>query len=174
MTNPPTDEAPRKQTTPSVVRPLQRRDNPDTIMDQVRSKPPVRQAARIWVPKFLASYRLHGNISAAARAAGIERTHIYTRMAKSPKFKAAIEDAFAESTEVLEAAAFERATKDKSDAVLMFLLKARRPTTYKDIVRTEHALPPDSATPMTFTLKIGRDDADAPLSADNGRPTEAS
>ena len=176
MSEIPRDDPPVGQegTRPPIVRAI-RRDNPDAfdaVVDQAtrtQTMPTVRPSARVWVPKFLAAYRMHGNISAAARQAGVARQKVYERIARSEKFKAAIDDAFAESTEVLEAAAFSRATKDKSDAVLMFLLKARRPQTYKDIMRTEHTVPPESA-PMTFTLKIGREDADAPLTADNGRP----
>jgi hypothetical protein len=103
---------------------------------------------------FLEHFREHGNITAACRAVGITRRGtVYDWQEKSDDFAAAFREAEIEATETLEAEARRRAvggvvnetpvirngeviytiTETKySDTLLIFLLKARAPTKYRD------------------------------------------
>ena len=115
-------------------------------------KPP-KQPAHVWRPAFLDQLRQHGNISEAARQAGIDRKTAYNSKAKAPEFAEAWEEAVAESTDTLEAEARRRAVEGVeepvyyrgavvghitkySDGLLMFLLKGKRPDEFRDTAIT--------------------------------------
>ena len=67
----------------------------------------------------------------SASAAGIDRTSAYRRANRQPAFAAAWEDAWQDSIDDLEGEARRRAL-EKSDALLMFQLRAYRPERYRE------------------------------------------
>jgi len=98
---------------------------------------------------FLEALADAGNISMAARAAGLSRSHAYALKASDAGFAAAFADALETATDRMEAEARRRAidgveaphfhqgkvtgsVTKYSDALLMFLLKAHRPERYRD------------------------------------------
>jgi Helix-turn-helix domain len=101
--------------------------------------------------RFLDAYASTGNLSAAARLAGVNRTTVYQWEEHDETFAAAFREAGIQATEALEREAWRRA-KDGipepvfqhgklvgtiqrySDQLLMFLLKARAPERYRDRV----------------------------------------
>lgn len=95
-----------------------------------------------------------GTILGACKVVGVGRTTVYEWRANDPGFAAKMEVVETEITEILENHAMQRATEgvrrsvffqgqavgtenEYSDALLMFLLKARAPDKYKDRVRHE-------------------------------------
>lgn len=84
-----------------------------------------------WVPKFLKSLASSGNVSTAAKAAGITRQAAYKQYATDADFAAAWEEAIDEAADMLEAVAYERAKEGGSDRLLIFLLQAARPHKYR-------------------------------------------
>ncbi len=117
-----------------------------------------RQAAnhaRDWMPAFLDAFRDLGTVTAACEAAGVARRTVYDARHADEDFALAWADVETESTESMELEARRRAVKgtDKpvfqggievgrireySDTLLIFMLKARRPETYRDNVKIEH------------------------------------
>ena len=96
---------------------------------------------------FLTALRETGNVSAAARRAGTNRSVCYGWRRRDSGFAAAWEDALEEAADRLEMEAFRRAVDGVeeerffggqvigevtrySDSLLMFLLRARRPAIY--------------------------------------------
>lgn len=105
--------------------------------------------------KFLAEYRELGNVSYAAKAAGIARRSHYEWLKEDAEYKAAFEDAADEAADVLEAEARRRAVdgheepvfgslgagagsgvvgaiRKYSDTLLIFLLKGSRPEKFAE------------------------------------------
>ena len=80
---------------------------------------------------FLAAYAQTGNISAAALAAGTHRSNHYLWLQKDPVYAAEFSNSHEEAVERLESEARRRAVAG-SDILLMFLLKAARPSVYRD------------------------------------------
>ena len=97
-----------------------------------------KKASRRWTAAFLASLRQQGNVSAAARVAGISRSVVHEARAADPGFAAAWTDAIEEGADTLEAEARRRAFAG-SDTLLIFLLKAARPQKYRENVKHVHA-----------------------------------
>jgi len=79
-----------------------------------------------------------GNVSAAARAAEIERRTHYRWLHSDPEYADAVEIAMEEAVDVLEAVARQRAIHG-SDTLLIFLLKGHRPEKYRDRYEVKHA-----------------------------------
>lgn len=102
-----------------------------------------RGRKRQWHKAFLDAFRQIGVVAPAASAAGVSRHSVRLATIRDPKFAKAYAEALEESTERLEAVAFARASRAQSpsDLLLMFLLKARRPATYRDNYRLEHTGP---------------------------------
>lgn len=88
-----------------------------------------------WREQFLSAYAKHGVVTRACLAAHVSRAVLYLALREEPAFAAAYEEAFEASTDELEVEAIRRA-KEKSDTVMSFLLKARRPLVYRE--RVEH------------------------------------
>jgi Bacteriophage Sf6, terminase small subunit-like len=86
---------------------------------------------------FLGALTEGASVTAACNRAVITRRTVYNWWEADPEFAAAWDDAIEAGTDALEDEALRRA-KDKSDTLLIFLLKARRPEKYKDRVSTEH------------------------------------
>jgi len=111
---------------------------------------------------FLAHLAKHGNVTAAAVAAGMPRMRVYNLREKDPEFKACWEDAVEKATDLLILELQRRAWKgtrkpvfhkgvvvghirEYSDVLGMFLVKAKRPE-YADYRerRTETTVNPQS------------------------------
>lgn len=97
--------------------------------------------------RFLATLRESGNVSQAARAAGISRRCAYDHKNADEDFAAEWEEAEESASDDLERIAWERAAgwKDEasgkyvySDRMLELLLKARRPDKFKERAAHEH------------------------------------
>ncbi|HEX2243368.1 MAG TPA: IS630 transposase-related protein [Gammaproteobacteria bacterium] len=86
--------------------------------------------------KFLSVLAGGGSVTLAARAIGIARKNVYAWRNKDEQFKADWNDAVEQGTDRLEDAALERAVKEKSDTMIIFLLKSRRNEKYAE--RQEH------------------------------------
>ena len=103
---------------------------------------------------FLAHLAESGNVSASAKAAGVNRQYAYERRAADPEFAKDWDVALETATDALEAEARRRAmgweeeqlddTGDSyrvchkhSDTLLIFLLKAHRPSKFRDNVKME-------------------------------------
>ena len=69
--------------------------------------------------------------------AKVSKANVYDERQRNEDFALAWADVEERSTELLETEAVRRATKG-SDVLLIFLLKSRRPTTYRDNVKVEH------------------------------------
>lgn len=97
--------------------------------------------------KFLKKLALTANVSASARAAGISTSALYDHRARHPAFAKAWDDAIGAALDELEQAVIDRAkdgvekpvfyggnqigtVRSYSDALAMFLLRARRPEVY--------------------------------------------
>lgn len=82
-----------------------------------------------WQARFVAALEKSPNISAAARAAGINRTYAYAHREENADFAAAWDAAIQKAVDELEAAAFRRG-KARSDTLAIFLLKSHRAEVY--------------------------------------------
>jgi hypothetical protein len=108
-----------------------------------------------WRETFLSRLRKSPNISAAAKAAGYSRGHVYRVRNDDDEFAQAWDDAIAASLDVAEGELYRRAVRgvvkhiyyqDKqidtvreySDTLLIFLLKSHKPEVYRETVRNEH------------------------------------
>ena len=87
--------------------------------------------------RFLEKLRDCGNVRLSCEAAGVARVTAYTWRKKWSTFRDAWEQALEDACDTLEGVAWERA-KETSDRLLMFLLKAHRPSKYKDRTTIEH------------------------------------
>ena len=111
-------------------------------MPSIRWTAPRRRA-------FLRKLAETGNVSEAARASKVSRSHAYALKVTDAEFAAEWADALESATDVLEAEARHRAVdgveqphfhqgqvtgsvRKYSDSLLMFLLKAHRPEKYRD------------------------------------------
>ena len=90
-----------------------------------------------WRPKFIEVLSNSANVRAACRAAGIDRTTAYRHRARNAAFAEEWDSALKEAGEILEAVAWQRA-KEKSDLLLIFLLKALMPEKYRETSVLQH------------------------------------
>jgi len=93
-----------------------------------------------WRPKFLEVLSNSANVRAACQAAGVNRRTAYRHRERNPGFAAEWEEALQEAAEVLEAVAWQRA-KEKSDLLLIFLLKSLKPDQYRETQVHQHTGP---------------------------------
>lgn len=82
---------------------------------------------------FLTEFAKRGNISRAAKAATVGRQTVYDWLERDGAFRALFASAEQESIDSLEDEAHRRAI-DGSDTLLIFLLKASRPSKYRERV----------------------------------------
>ncbi len=73
----------------------------------------------------------------ACQAAGVSRAHVYQLRKVNPEFAAAWDTALEDAVERLEFAVRQRALTT-SDTLAIFLLKAHRPTMYRERVENVH------------------------------------
>jgi hypothetical protein len=98
-----------------------------------------RARIRQWHAKFLQALAKTPSVSIAAKAAGVARRTVYNARDADPEFAAKWDDALNQSVDVLEHEVYQRAIE--GDAQLaMFLLKAHRPSIYRDTQRHEVGL----------------------------------
>ena len=81
--------------------------------------------------RFFDGFRKAGTVTGACKAAGISRSIAYEWRDKDPAFAEEWQTVEDESTDALEKEAYRRA-KNGSDTLLIFLLKGRKPETYRD------------------------------------------
>jgi hypothetical protein len=103
---------------------------------------------------FLAAFRTTASVTKAAEAAGIDR-QLHYRWLLEPAYQKAFESARAEAAQLLEDEAVRRAhegvlqpvfykgkpcgaTREYSDQLLMFLLRALQPQRFRDNATVEH------------------------------------
>lgn len=86
---------------------------------------------------FLEELATGNSITAASQLAGFARTAAFKWRNEDEAFAADWEDAVEAGTDTLEDIAVARA-KDKSDLLLIFMLKGRRPEKFKDRAEVEH------------------------------------
>lgn len=91
-----------------------------------------------WQRRFLEAFAETGMVSQACRIAGINRSTAYRARQRNESFALAWADVEERTTEELEQVARQRAV-DGSDTLMIFLLKARRPETYRENVKIEHS-----------------------------------
>jgi hypothetical protein len=82
---------------------------------------------------FLNAIREGRSAHAAAKIAGTSRSVVYTWREEDTDFARAWHEAYEEATDDLEDVALVRA-RERSDTLLIFNLKARRPLKYRDSV----------------------------------------
>jgi hypothetical protein len=92
---------------------------------------------------FLAHIAAGGTVTAAARSIAMSRRNAYFVRDADPEFAAAWDDAWEEGTERLEQVAIERGM-EKSDVLLIFMLKGRKPDTYRDNASVKLSGDPDA------------------------------
>lgn len=105
---------------------------------------------------FLQAFKVNGNVSEAARVAGIRRETVYRWLDSNAEFKAAFDEAEQEAVDQVERVAHELATGVHakpvvsagklvthepiySERMIELILKARRPDRYKDKREVEHS-----------------------------------
>ena len=89
--------------------------------------------------RFLERYRNSGNIRASCDAAGVPRRTIYYWRNKFVTFAREMDEAKEDAVDALDLEAWRRAIKENSDRLLMFLLKAHKPSVYNPATRLEHS-----------------------------------
>jgi hypothetical protein len=92
-----------------------------------------------WREQFLRALARSPSVTMACKAAGIPRRTAYAHKEKDADFAAAWDDALNQSLDALEHEVYQRALTDDAQ-LAMFLLKAHRPSIYRDNQRIEHAL----------------------------------
>lgn len=140
-----------------------------------------RGRKRDWAKAFFEAFRLIGVVGPAAAHAGVSRWAVRKRCVRDAEFAERFNEAVEESTDRMEAVAIGRATqaKDPSDTLLIFMLKARRPTVYRDNYRIEHASEDGrSVSPMPTSAVIllpqdGFDQAAAKFTDSNATPDDS-
>lgn len=125
-----------------------------------------------WKPDFLASLAENGNITLAAREAGVSRQAAYNAKEADESFAAAWVEAEEIAADLLEEEARKRAVdgtpepvyykgqmvgavRRYSDNLLMFLLRARRPERFRDRSEVKHS--GGVGVTLTELLKLSRD-----------------
>jgi hypothetical protein len=137
---------------------------------QVKAKVPsiaVRKAC------FLEVLRATANVSRAAREAGLSSSTVYEHRARHPAFAAAWDAAVAEALDELESALIDRArdgvekpvfyrgeqvgaVRTYSDALGMFLLRAKRPEIYARLANDAPALLPEAMSQDEARAEVER------------------
>jgi transposase-like protein len=138
-----------------------------------RKKPARRPSMAVRKACFLDGLRRTANVSRAAREAGLCSSTVYEHRAKYPAFAAAWDAAVAEALDELEDVLIERAkhgtekpvyfrgeqvgtVRSYSDALGMFLLKARRPEVYARLQVTVAPVDADEMTDEEARAELNR------------------
>lgn len=127
-----------------------------------------------WTQRFLDELRTTRMVTAACHSAGVGRSTVYERRGSDPAFAERWAEIDLEITDALEREAFRRAAigtergvyyqgeevareREFSDTLLIFLLKARKPKTYRENVRLEHT--GEDGGPVVIDVLGGKDPA---------------
>ena len=78
-----------------------------------------------------------GNVRASCSAAGISRSAAYVWRNRFKTFAKEWDEAKDDAVDALDLEAWKRATEGASDRLLMFLLKAHKPSVYNPVTRSE-------------------------------------
>ncbi len=102
--------------------------------------------------RFLTALAAGHSVMTAAEAAGVARQTVYRWRQEDETFARAWDEAIEAGTDRLEDEALRRAFAG-SDTLLIFLLKARRPTKYRDTHHVQHdgAVRIEVVTPLPDT-----------------------
>lgn len=136
------------------------------------------EPVRRWQAKFLAELARTGIVSDACRAAGIHRNTAYLWREQSDHFRQGWEQAEATATEAMEAEMRRRAVEgcrrpvfqqgrqvgevtEYSDALLMFMLRARAPEKYRENHRIEHVGAGGRPLVTEIVVRLNEDDDDS-------------
>lgn len=84
-----------------------------------------------WVEEFLESLRKMPVVKHACTEAKVSRTTVYNYRKQDPEFAQQWDDALEEGIDALEEKVWSQAT-DGDRALMMFLLKSLRPSTYRE------------------------------------------
>ena len=95
-----------------------------------------RTRVGLWRPAFLRALAKTLSVTLAAKAAGVSRRTAYDHRELDPAFAEKWDDALNQSLDVLEHEVYQRALKDDAQ-LAMFLLKAHRPSIYRETQRHE-------------------------------------
>lgn len=95
------------------------------------------KSRRNWKPIFLTAFAKSGTVTAACRAAKIDRKTAYNARQADEAFAVAWFEVEEGVTEKLEEEGLKRALEG-SDRMLEFFLRARRPSMYRDNLKVEH------------------------------------
>ena len=100
-----------------------------------------RTPARLkgWRGKFIRALRKNPNVTAAARAGGINRTHAYWMRDRDEGFAELWKDAIQHSIDKLEEKAF-RIAQEGDPGMIMFLLRCHKPEQYNPSQKVDAAL----------------------------------
>jgi hypothetical protein len=109
--------------------------------------------------QFLDALRQGCSVSLAARQAGFSRQAAYAARKVDPQFGEAWDDAIETGTDRLEDVAALRAAAS-SDALLIFLLKGRRPEKFSD--RHSLSLGGQPEAPLVFSFQVDGGEAKNP------------
>lgn len=113
---------------------------------------------------FFEALRTGQSVTAACALICMARRTMYDHREADEAFRQEWEDAIEAGTDLLEDEALKRATTDKSDTLLMFLLNGRRPEKFKR--RHEHTGKDGAPIEGRFTVKPFTDEALSRLSDD--------
>jgi hypothetical protein len=102
-------------------------------MNPGNPNPVKRRPSKHRQKRFLTAYRECGIIGEAARVAGVDRTQ-HWQWLKDPEYAKEFEQAKEYALDVLRSVAWKRAL-EKSDTLLIFLLKAACPEEFSDVHR---------------------------------------
>jgi hypothetical protein len=112
--------------------------------------PVKRRASRPWERTFLRGYAKRGIVLDGTRAAKIDRGLVYDRRKADPEFAKAMDAAYEEAADTLEAAAL----ASPEPVLKIFMLKGMRPEKYRE--RFEHSGRVDHADVTTPEARDGR------------------
>ena len=94
--------------------------------------------ARPWEKRFLAALAVHGNITQAAKDAGVARRTVYDRRDASPTFTEKWDEVLEEAIDAIEIAVYTAALSGDMQTARWFLSR-RRPQVYGDRMALEHS-----------------------------------
>jgi len=122
--------------------------------------------------RFLKKFAELGNVTAAAKESGIDRTRIYAWRAEDEIFAAGCLDAEEQWADNLEEVAGARAI-EKSDLLLIFLLKGAKPGKYGDKLKQILSGPNDGPIQTEDRVKIAAKEIDGILGRDIERTEDS-
>jgi hypothetical protein len=138
-----------------------------------------RTSQRAWKKAFLEALSGGATITHAARLAGVARSAVYALRDEDESFAVAWDEAYAEGSDTIEQEAIRRAVQgiegrpvtyrgqvvaemtEYSDTLLLALLKARKPESYRERMDVKHSgqIATPTAAELAANRAAGLDDA---------------